>query len=206
VELVGRTDEALPHLPSNHIAILSSDVEMKAFHHPSSGHSLTLHRHQVPLNAAFAITAHKAQGQTMNKVIVDLNSCIGTEAIYIMVSRCTSLEGLMILRPFSIQKITTHRSQEARDEFSCLDRLNTETGVEHRDSLIRYSGPPLAHTAAWIEGALDITALFSREIPASLNVAAELLSQIWDRGVGHDTLHFTIPHVLRCASCDWQSI
>jgi len=97
IELADAKADVLPNLLLKHIAILPNEVEMKAFQHLISGRSQTLHQFQVPLDATFAITTHKAQGQTMTQVNVDLNSCIGTEAAYVMISQCMSLEGLMIL-------------------------------------------------------------------------------------------------------------
>jgi len=121
VEIPDLTAEPLPHLPPQHVAIISDTVEMRSITHPISGQKCTMKRFQVPLAPGFAITAHKAQGLTLPRVIVDLASCRGTESPYVMVSRCTSLDGLMIMRPFPISKIRCHRSQEARNEFARLD-------------------------------------------------------------------------------------
>lgn len=79
---------------------------------------------------AFAMTAHKAQGQTMNSVIVDLESCVGTESPYVMVSRVKSLDGSRILRPFNITKIQCHQSEDSRKEFRRLELLHLLTIVE----------------------------------------------------------------------------
>ncbi|KAI0731007.1 hypothetical protein C8Q76DRAFT_717157 [Earliella scabrosa] len=40
-----------------------------------------------------------------SRVVVDLESCAGTESPYVMLSRATSLEGVIILRPFAKSKI-----------------------------------------------------------------------------------------------------
>ncbi|MFA5842094.1 MAG: AAA family ATPase [Candidatus Gracilibacteria bacterium] len=62
---------------------------------------------QYPFRLAFAITIHKAQGKTFEKVIVDVGS--GTFAhgqMYVALSRCTSLEGLVLkkaIKPNDIQ-------------------------------------------------------------------------------------------------------
>ncbi|KAH9853911.1 hypothetical protein C2E23DRAFT_695761, partial [Lenzites betulinus] len=69
------------------------------------------------------ITAHKAQGQTFDKVIVDLAGCTGTESPYVMLSRATSLEGVLILRPFDHSKITCRQSEDLRKEMSRLHIL-----------------------------------------------------------------------------------
>ncbi|KAG2152921.1 hypothetical protein DEU56DRAFT_713365, partial [Suillus clintonianus] len=75
------------------------------------------------------ITAHKSQGQTMQKVIVDLGNkwCRGTEKPYVMVSRATSLQSLFILRPFSYNTICSHPSEDVRREMVRLDILNLNT-------------------------------------------------------------------------------
>ncbi|KZV89332.1 hypothetical protein EXIGLDRAFT_570544, partial [Exidia glandulosa HHB12029] len=69
------------------------------------------------------MTAHKAQGETMEQAIVDLQGCKGSEAPYVMASRVKSLAGLMILRPFDKSKITCRNSQDLRTELSRLDKL-----------------------------------------------------------------------------------
>jgi len=84
-------------------------------------------RTQLPIAPAFAMTAHKAQGQTLDKVIIDLESCKGTESPYVMVSRVTSLNGLLILRPFKFSKIKCHQSQDTRQEIKRLNRLRLRT-------------------------------------------------------------------------------
>jgi hypothetical protein len=62
------------------------------------------------------MTAHKAQGKTLSHAVINLENCSGTEAPYVMISRVTSLEGLLILKGFSRSKITCRQSQECRDE------------------------------------------------------------------------------------------
>ncbi|KAF9063878.1 hypothetical protein BDP27DRAFT_1161469, partial [Rhodocollybia butyracea] len=73
------------------------------------------------------MTAHKAQGQTLSHVIVDLQSCRKTEPPYVMVSRATSLEGLLVLRDFDRRKIQCHSSGDTRNEARRLDFLHSKT-------------------------------------------------------------------------------
>lgn len=68
------------------------------------------------MTPAFAMTAHRAQGQTLSNVIVDLQSCRGTEAPYVIISCACSLDGLVILRPFDHHKICCCQSEDARKE------------------------------------------------------------------------------------------
>ena len=64
---------------------------------------LAVRRRQLPLIPAFAMTAHQAQGQTLEEgIVADL--CYGAYsnvlAAYVALTRVTSREGILILRPF----------------------------------------------------------------------------------------------------------
>ncbi len=49
---------------------------------------------QYPMIPAYAITIHKSQGQTYEKIACDIDRCFATGQAYVALSRCVSLEGL----------------------------------------------------------------------------------------------------------------
>ncbi|ODN80748.1 hypothetical protein L202_02904 [Cryptococcus amylolentus CBS 6039] len=53
-------------------------------------------RHQVPLMLAWALTIHKSQGQTLERVKVDVGSAFAEGQVYVAISRAVSLETLEI--------------------------------------------------------------------------------------------------------------
>ena len=51
---------------------------------------------QIPLRLAWAITIHKSQGLTFEKAIIDAEASFAHGQTYVALSRCTSLEGLVL--------------------------------------------------------------------------------------------------------------
>jgi hypothetical protein len=56
---------------------------------------------QYPLKLAWAITIHKSQGLTFEKAIIDANQAFAHGQVYVALSRCKSLEGIILNSPLS---------------------------------------------------------------------------------------------------------
>jgi DNA uptake protein ComE-like DNA-binding protein len=80
---------------------------------------------QYPLRTAWAITIHKSQGLTFDRVIIDAAESFSHGQVYVALSRCRTLEGMVlraplnretIIRDSSVDDFSRHVEQNQPDE------------------------------------------------------------------------------------------
>jgi hypothetical protein len=62
---------------------------------------------QFPLKLAWAITIHKSQGLTFERVIIDAKSAFAHGQVYVALSRCTSFEGIVLRSQIAYSSVKT---------------------------------------------------------------------------------------------------
>lgn len=83
------------------------DIEVKKEKWKNIRYSLNKSTHQIeeeeigsftqfPLRLAWAITIHKSQGLTFEKAIIDAGEAFAAGQVYVALSRCTTLEGMVL--------------------------------------------------------------------------------------------------------------
>lgn len=90
---------------------------------------------QYPLRLAWAITIHKSQGLTFEHAIIDAQSSFAAGQVYVALSRCKTLEGLILASPISSSAIIndnqvtnyiSHQTEEAAKSIAALPTLKAE--------------------------------------------------------------------------------
>lgn len=102
---------------------------------------------QYPIRLAWAITIHKSQGLTFDRVVIDAGQAFAGGQVYVALSRCTSLEGIVLYSRITPSSIHTDESAIA---FSRQERdINYLKSVLANEKP-RYCAEQLKKTFDWM--------------------------------------------------------
>ncbi len=94
---------------------------------------------QIPIKPAWALTVHRSQGLTFNRVVLDFAGGAFTGGqTYVALSRCTSLEGITLLKPLSERDIIVNMAVvEFSRQFNNRQMINEAMEQERANNLYR---------------------------------------------------------------------
>ena len=117
---------------------------------------------QYPLRLAWAITIHKSQGLTFERAIIDAASSFASGQLYVALSRCKTLEGLVLasaiseralISDYRIAQYTAWQEQAARQSIAQLPALKEQYFVGLLCELFDFS--VLREKEEWLCRTLD---------------------------------------------------
>ena len=118
----------LSHLPPKHFPVTPITWTFTTLL-GNSRQKLRVVRSQLPIQPAFAVTGHSAQGKTLPKVLVNLAE--GGFAAYVAASRATTRRGLCITEPVTIQQLNKPLPHNLLQEIRRLDAIEHNTMITH---------------------------------------------------------------------------
>ena len=81
---------------------------------------------QYPLRLAWAITVHKSQGLTFDHAVLDITDSFTHGQVYVALSRCRTLDGMVLARPLSSGSVITDASVNAYIDHELMEAQQTE--------------------------------------------------------------------------------
>lgn len=120
-----QTNVVFEGVPDGIIPISPSEV---GFSVEVEGGRVKLMRRQLAIVPGYAFTDYKAQGQTMECVIVDISKppsgSISAFSVYVALSRSRGRKTIRILRDFDPALFMHHPSEDLREDMDRLERLD----------------------------------------------------------------------------------
>ena len=120
-----------PHLDSLNQNVIPIEPVTRSFLILKDGKRISVNRTQLPLTLAYAFTNYRAQGQTLEPVIVNIgpppHGLLTPFNIYMALSRGMGQDNIQLLRDFDEKLLQQHPSEYLRLEDERLKMLDEKT-------------------------------------------------------------------------------
>ena len=110
---------------------------------------------QLPLRIAWAVTIHKSQGLTFDKVIIDAGAAFAFGQVYVALSRCRTLEGISLETPISASALYNDSHISRFNQAVCpFDSVQSSLGAAekaHKFNVLReiFNFEGIVKTLGW---------------------------------------------------------
>lgn len=93
---------------------------------------------QYPIRLAWAVTIHKSQGLTFDRLIIDAGKSFASGQVYVALSRCRTLEGIVLKSKITPDVIfADRRVSKFQDDTHANDRMDEILNAEKYDYSIK---------------------------------------------------------------------
>lgn len=161
---------------------------------------------QYPIRLAWAITIHKSQGLTFEKAVIDAGASFAAGQVYVALSRCTSLDGLVLHSRIYSNAISTDRRVL---EFASKEEADERLQAVLMEEKEKFQADLLVKTFSWskvLSALKDWKELISgKRLPdteATLNLCTELMNKAAEQGNVADKFQTQLKHVLQSGNHD----
>lgn len=161
---------------------------------------------QYPIRLAWAITIHKSQGLTFDKAVIDAGSSFAAGQVYVALSRCTSLNGLVLHSKIFPHAIATDKRVLAFAEREADDAYLEQLLKEEKE---KYQAEVLVKTFNWnkVAGALQewLGIIPGKKLPdveAAFSLCKELLTKASEQAVVAEKFQSQLRQVLQSTNND----
>lgn len=145
---------------------------------------------QYPLRLAWAITIHKSQGLTFEKAVIDAGASFAPGQVYVALSRCRSLEGMVLQSKISSQAIQNDSEilRFSSRQFSLEQLQNNFSTSRHHYFLTLLLGvfdfrQMVSVSSRWLTRTNEVASSFSSETIDYLRNINKQLNDIQDVGM-----------------------